>query len=269
MRFLAASLSLGLAAASLACGAQSAPTEPRGQVIPVAHLELEVVATYPHDGGAFTQGLLWHRGRLYESTGMYGRSSLREVELTTGRVLRRVDLDPGLFAEGLALAGDRLFQLTYQTEIGWIWHLDDFRKVGDLSYVGEGWGLTYDGNALIQSDGSASLTFRSSSDFSALRTVQVTRDGRPQFYLNELEYVNGEVWANIWLTDEIVRIDPSTGRVTGVVDASGLLSAGDRRNADVLNGIAYDTEHQLFLLTGKDWPKLFAVRFRPAASPAR
>lgn len=269
MRFLATSLTLGLAAAAGAFGAASAPLAAGGPSAPVARLELEVVATYPHDPGAFTQGLLWHRGRLYESTGMYGRSSLREVELATGRVTRRVDLDPGLFAEGLALAGDRLFQLTYQTEIGWIWHLDDFRKMGDLSYVGEGWGLTYDGKALVQSDGSATLSFRSSSDFSVLRTVQVTRDGRPQFYLNELEYVNGEIWANIWLTDEIVRIDPSTGRITGVVDASGLLSAGDRRNADVLNGIAYDADRQLFLVTGKDWPKLFAIRIRPAATATR
>ena len=227
---------------------------------------MDVVATYPHDPGAFTQGLLWHRGSLYESTGMYGTSSLREVELATGRVLRRVDLDPSLFAEGLALAGDRLVQLTYQSEIGWVWDLETFSRLSEFTYRGEGWGLTFDGTDLIESDGSSRLSFRSPADFSLRRELAVHRGGRPQFYLNELEWVNGEIWANVWQSDEILRIDPRTGEVTGSVDASQLLAPEERRHTDVLNGIAWDPERKLFLLTGKYWPKLFAVSIRSAPS---
>jgi len=239
-----------------------------GAAPPEVRLELEVVATYPHDPGAFTQGLLWHHGRLYESTGMYGTSSLREVELATGRVLRRQDLDSQQFGEGLALAGDQLFQLTYQTELGWVWDLASFARRRQFSYRGEGWGLTFDGSALIQSDGSSRLTFRSPADFSLLRELSVVRGGKPQFYLNELEWVNGELWANVWQSDEILRIDPQTGRVTGSVDASQLLTPEERRQTDVLNGIAWDAERGLFLLTGKYWPKLFAVAIRTPAPPA-
>ena len=228
-------------------------------------LTLEVVATYPHDPAAFTQGLLWHRGKLYESTGMYGTSSLREVELTSGRIARRLELAPDQFAEGLALAGGELFQLSYQGEHGWVWDVGTFTKVREFAYRGEGWGLTFDGSALIQSDGSSRLTFRSPADFSVLRELAVVRAGRPQFYLNELEWVNGEIWANVWQSDEILRIDPRTGLVTGSVDASQLLSPEERRRTDVLNGIAWDSERGLFLLTGKYWPKLFAVAIRSPA----
>lgn len=238
-----------------------------GSPPPETRLELEVAATYPHDPGAFTQGLLWHQGKLYESTGMYGRSSLREVEIVTGRVLRRVELAPDEFAEGLALAGDRLFQLTYQSEHGWAWDLATFGKVLDFTYAGEGWGLTYDGSHLIQSDGSSRLTFRSPADFSVQRELLVLRAGRALFYLNELEYVDGEIWANIWQSDEIVRIDARTGVVTGSLDASQLLTAEERRHTDVLNGIAWDPVRRLFLITGKDWPKLFAVKIRPMGAP--
>lgn len=266
MRLLAAALIVPTVAAVLACGSRDSAASGASAVTaaPEARLELEVVATYPHDPGAFTQGLLWHRGKLYESTGMYGRSSLREVEITTGRVLRRVDLDPEIFAEGLALAGDRLFQLSYQSEIGWIWDLATFKRLRDFAYPGEGWGLAYDGARLIQSDGSSRLTFRSPVDFSPLRELAVVRAGRPQFYLNELEWVDGEIWANVWQSDEILRIDPQSGQVTGALDASGLLSTEERRHTDVLNGIAWDPERRLFLITGKYWPKLFAVRIGPA-----
>ncbi len=232
---------------------------------PEVRLELEVVATYPHDPGAFTEGLLWHRGKLYESTGMYGSSSLREVELATGRVLRRQDLDPQQFGEGLALAGGELFQMTYQAEIGWVWDLASFTQLRGFRYRGEGWGLTFDGSQLIQSDGSSRLTFRSPADFSPLGELTVTRAGKPQFYLNELEWVKGEIWANVWQSDEILRIDPATGRVTGSVDAAQLLAPEERRRCDVLNGIAWDAERGLFLLTGKYWPKLFAVAIRTPA----
>ena len=232
---------------------------------PEIRLELEVVATYPHDSSAFTQGLLWHRGKLYESTGMYGQSSLREVELETGRVLRRQDLDPEQFGEGLALAGGQLFQLTYQSELGWVWDLASFARVRSFSYRGEGWGLTFDGSHFIQSDGSSRLTFRSPVDFSPQRELAVVRDGKPQFYLNELEWANEELWANVWQSDEMLRIDPRSGQVTGAVDASQLLTPDERRRADVLNGIAWDAERGLFLVTGKHWPKLFAVTIRSPA----
>lgn len=272
MRLSAAALIATTFAAAGAC--DSPASSPAGAVAaasaaPEVRLELEVVDTYPHDPGAFTQGLLWHRGKLYESTGMYGRSSLREVEMASGRVLRRVDLDPELFAEGLALAGDRLFQLSYQSEVGWVWDFATFKRLREFTYAGEGWGLTYDGSQLIQSDGSSRLTFRSPVDFSPQRELAVLRAGRPQFYLNELEWVDGEIWANIWQSDEIVRIDPQSGQVTGVLDASQLLTAEERRHTDVLNGIAWDAERKLFLITGKDWPKLFAVKIRPAAAAAR
>ncbi|MEO8195562.1 MAG: glutaminyl-peptide cyclotransferase [Thermoanaerobaculia bacterium] len=272
MRILAATLIATAFAVAGACGSPGSSAAGAAAAASAAsevRLELEVVATYPHDPGAFTQGLLWHRGKLYESTGMYGRSSLREVELATGRVLRRVDLDPAVFAEGLALAGDRLFQLSYQSEIGWIWDFTTFKRLGEFNYPGEGWGLTYDGSHLIQSDGGSRLTFRSPVDFSPQRELAVVRAGKLQFYLNELEWVNGEIWANVWQSDEILRIDPQTGQVTGSLDASQLLSAEERRHTDVLNGIAWDPERKLFLITGKDWPKLFAVKIRPASALAR
>ncbi|MDQ1348467.1 MAG: glutaminyl-peptide cyclotransferase [Acidobacteriota bacterium] len=274
MRFLAAALTGTLLVAAIACsasGPSAAGETPDGATAEAAaaaaevRLTLEVVATYPHDPAAFTQGLLWHRGKLYESTGMYGTSSLREVELTSGRIARRLELAPDQFAEGLALAGGELFQLSYQGEHGWVWDVGTFTKVREFAYRGEGWGLTFDGSALIQSDGSSRLTFRSPADFSVLRELAVVRAGRPQFYLNELEWVNGEIWANVWQSDEILRIDPRTGLVTGSVDASQLLSPEERRRTDVLNGIAWDSERRLFLLTGKYWPKLFAVAIRSPA----
>ncbi len=277
MRFLTAALIGTAIGAALACGPPGSSASdgaangaavgaaPAAAATSEVRLTLEVVATYPHDPAAFTQGLLWHRGRLYESTGMYGTSSLREVELATGRIVRRLDLAPDQFAEGLALAGGHLFQLSYQSEHGWVWDVETFTQVREFGYRGEGWGLTFDGSELIQSDGSARLTFRSPVDFSLLRELSVVRAGRPQFYLNELEWVNGEIWANVWQSDEILRIDPRTGVVTGSVDASQLLSPEERRRTDVLNGIAWDSERGLFLLTGKYWPKLFAVAIRSPA----
>lgn len=274
MRLLATALIAAAVSAVVACGSPGPSMEPSNKTAaaatagpPEVRLELAVVATYPHDPAAFTEGLLWHRGKLYESTGMYGSSSLREVELATGRVLRQQDLDPQLFGEGLALTGDGLFQLSYQTEVGWVWDLASFTRRRTFNYRGEGWGLTFDGTSLVQSDGSSRLTFRSPADFSPVRELAVTRAGKPQFYLNELEWVNGEIWANVWQSDEILRIDPRSGAVTGSFDATGLLSPEERRHTDVLNGIAWDADRSLFLITGKYWPKLFAVTIRTANSP--
>lgn len=258
MRFPGAALS-GLLLASPACAAPAANAPVAGAI---PRLELIVRAVHPHDPAAFTQGLLWHGGRLFESTGQFGASSLREVEIESGRVLRSVMLPPEEFGEGLALVGDRLVQLTWRNERARIWRLDDLSPAGEHAYRGEGWGLAFDGRSLVQSDGSSQLTFRSPVDFAVERRLQVLRGDRAQFYLNELEWAEGALWANIWLADEILRIDPATGQVTGWVDASSLLAPSERRGADVLNGIAFDPRRKVFYLTGKYWPKLFEVELR-------
>ncbi len=223
----------------------------------------EVLATYPHDPEAFTQGLLLEDGHFYESTGIYGESSLREVVPETGEVLREVELSPDLFAEGLTLVGDRLIQLTWQAGVALVYNADTFEQTDTFSYEGEGWGLCFDGDELVMSDGSATLTRRDPGTFALLGTVVVRQDGEPVEMLNELECVDGSVYANIWQTDTIVQI-AEDGRVTQEIDASSLLTGAERAqlSADaVLNGIAYDAEAETFYLTGKLWPKLFAVRF--------
>jgi glutamine cyclotransferase len=231
-----------------------------------ASLRTEVLASYPHDSTAFTQGLLLHDGSLYESTGLNGRSSLRQVELTTGKVLRRVDLPANLFGEGLALVGERLFQLTWRDGIALVYDLASFAEKGRFTYSGEGWGLCFDGAQLIQSDGSQRLIFRDPATFAITRQIAVTQQGQPVMQLNELECVGDKVYANIWMTDRIVEISKMNGSVTAVIDAGDLLSAADRRglaSEAILNGIAYDPADGTFLLTGKLWPKLFRVRFVP------
>lgn len=228
---------------------------------PAERLRVEVVQTYPHDRTAFTQGLVLAGGRLLESTGLVGQSTLREVEMTTGRVIRKIDIPRPIFAEGLALVGDELIQLTWQNERAIRYDARTFAVRGEFSYRGEGWGLCYDGRQLVMSNGSADLTLRRPTDFAVTRTVTVTMDGGPLSALNELECVGGAVYANVWMRDLIVRIDPATGRVTARIDVTPLLSPVERQNVDVLNGIAYDAASQTFLITGKLWPKLFRVRF--------
>jgi glutaminyl-peptide cyclotransferase len=231
------------------------------QRAPVERLRVEIVRTYPHDRGAFTQGLVLHEGKLLESTGLVGKSSLREVELETGRVIRRIDVAPPVFAEGLALVGDELVQLSWQSGVALRYDLRTFARRGDFTYRGEGWGLCHDGKTLVMSDGSANLTVRRPSDFGVVRTIMVTLDGKPLPNLNELECADGAVYANVWMRDLIVRIDPSSGRVTQRIDVPALLSPLEREGVDVLNGIAYDAATKTFLITGKLWPKLFRVRF--------
>jgi len=221
--------------------------------------EIRIVAVHPHDPAAFTQGLVWHDGRLYESLGGYGRSSVREVDLESGRVLRESRLPASEFGEGLALAGDRWIQLTWRESTAHLWRRDDLVAAGSMSYEGEGWGLTTDGDRLVMSDGSSALVFRSSESFAPLSTLRVTRAGRPEAYLNELEWAAGSIYANIWQSDEIVRIDPASGEVRAVFDAGGLLTAEERQSTDVLNGIAWNPGTGRFYLTGKLWPKLFEV----------
>jgi glutaminyl-peptide cyclotransferase len=230
----------------------------------VLRLRARVLAVHPHDPGAYTQGLLWNEGVVLESTGLYGASSLRRWDLESGEIYDRVALPAELFGEGLALAGDRLVQLTWREGRARVYDLASFKLRGELSYGGEGWGLCYDGRRLVMSDGSARLTFRDPATFTRLGEVSVTLEGRPLPSLNELECRPEGVYANLYERDEIARIDPESGRVTALIDASGLLVGADRAGAEVLNGIAYRPETDTFLLTGKRWPKLFEVVWVPA-----
>jgi glutamine cyclotransferase len=219
-----------------------------------------IVNAYPHDPDAFTQGLLYHDGRLYEGTGLHGASSLRKVELNTGKVLKRQDLPEKYFGEGIAFCGNRLIQLTYQSRIGFIYDLD-LRQVGSFNYPTEGWGLTCDGENLILSDGTATLRWLDAKTFRMVKQITVTDQGRPVGHLNELEFVKGEIFANIWPTDTIARISPDTGKVTGWIDLGGLLQQFyPATPVDVLNGIAYDAQGDRLFVTGKLWPKLFEVK---------
>ena len=230
-------------------------------------LRIDVLAIHPHDPQAYTQGLVWHGGELYESDGLYGRSSLRRVDPATGAVKRKVDHEPRIFAEGLALVGERLIQLTWREGLAPVYDRATFKRLAEFHYDGEGWGLCYDGRRLVMSDGSDRLFFRDPRTFVGVGSVAVTRDGVPVPQLNELECVGGAVWANVWQTDDILRIDPASGRVTGVAEATGLLTPEDRAaGAEVLNGIAYDPKTGRFWITGKLWPKMFEVRFAPAGA---
>jgi glutaminyl-peptide cyclotransferase len=224
---------------------------------------VEVLERRPHDPAAFTQGLEVAGGELYESTGLPGRSSLRATDPLTGEVRRSVALAAPLFGEGLTVVADRIWQLTWQDGIAIEWDAGTFAERRRVRYDGEGWGLCYDGERLVMSDGTSRLTFRDASTFAPVGQVTVRRDGAEQTQLNELECRGGTVWANVWRSDELVGIDPRTGRVTAVVDGAGLLPAEHRAGADVLNGIAAVPGTDEFLLTGKLWPFVFRVRFVP------
>ncbi len=219
--------------------------------------------TYPHDPKAYTQGLVYQDGFLYESTGLHGQSSLRKVNLETGAVIKEVDLAPRFFGEGLALYKDRMFQLTWQSKIGFIYDLDSFNRVGDFSYQGEGWGLTHDGSSLIMSDGTDKLRYLDPETQKTRRDLKVRNGEQPQTNLNELEFIKGQIYANVYQTDRIARIDPDSGRVASWIDLSGLLKPEDRKKSvDVLNGIAYDAGGDRIFVTGKLWPKLFEIRVK-------
>lgn len=217
-----------------------------------------VVSTYPHDDGAFTQGLVYSGGELFESTGLYEESSLRRVTLQTGAVQQAVWLADEFFAEGLALWGDRLLQLTWRENTCFIWDAVTFAADGSFPYSGEGWGLTHDGRRLIMSDGSATLSFRDPDTFVELGSVEVTDDGGPVTLLNELEWIRGEVFANKFTTDLIARIDPGTGEVIAWIDLTGLLDPVPP-GANVLNGIAWDDDGERLFVTGKWWPYLYEI----------
>jgi glutamine cyclotransferase len=254
-----------------ACGKSVADKSPSALSIPVSgsasstpvKYGYEVIATWPHDPKAFTQGLVFRNGDFLESTGLNGQSSLRDVDLKTGRVLKQVSVPSQFFAEGLAVMGDQAFQLTWQSGKGFVYDVDTFRLEKEFAYDGEGWGLATDGRWLILSDGTSRIRFLDPATFRVVRTIEVTEEGKPVERLNELEWINGEIFSNVWQTNEVMRIDPDSGRVRGVIDFSGLLDPQDRGpETDVLNGIAYDAATDRLFITGKRWPKIFEVRLK-------
>ncbi|HVZ83179.1 MAG TPA: glutaminyl-peptide cyclotransferase [Terracidiphilus sp.] len=229
-----------------------------------------VVHVYPHDRQAFTQGLVYLDGRLYESTGLAGQSTLRSEDLDTGRILQFYSVPDKYFAEGLTNWGSTLIQLTWQAHIAFVYDRATFRFIRTFHYDGEGWGLTQDGRNLILSDGTANLRFFDPATFRELRHITVKDHGKPVAQLNELEYIHGQIYANIWHSDRIARISPSTGQVLGWIDLTGLLPASERSNAEaVLNGIAYDAAHDRLFVTGKLWPSIFEIKVVPEAEPVR
>jgi len=242
------------ALAACACG-------PATQAGSVPEYTYHIVHTFPHDPLAFTQGLVYLDGFLYEGTGLEEQSSIRKVKLETGEVLQKRDLPGEYFGEGIVIWKDRLLQLTWKAEKGFIYDLATFTPKGEFHYPGEGWGLTTDGKRIIMSDGTAELRFWDPETLQEIGRITVTDDGRPVSELNELEWVKGEVYANVWQTERIARIDPKTGKVVGWIDCHGLLTPADRTElTDVLNGIAYDAKGDRLFVTGKRWPKLFEIK---------
>lgn len=224
-----------------------------------------IKASYPHDPQAFTQGLFFKDGFLWESTGQYGASSVRKVELATGKVLQKRDLPPQVFGEGIAPSGDSIVGITWMNQTGFTMDQGSFAIKGTFNYSGEGWGLTSDGERLYMSDGTPDIRVLDPKNFGEQRRIHVTADGQPLHQINELEWVNGEIYANVWQTDRIARIDPFSGRVLGWIDLSGLSAvAKPDKNADnVLNGIAYDHQAHRLFVTGKRWPRLFEIELKP------
>lgn len=219
----------------------------------------KMVAAYPHDPAAFTQGLAIEAGQLYEGTGQYGASTIRRVDLASGRPEKQRSLGPRYFGEGIAILNGLLYQLTWQNGVVVVYDLDTFEVVRTMEYAGEGWGLTHDGNELIMSDGSATIRFRDPQSFAITREIVVVHEGTPLTRLNELEYVEGEIWANIWYDDRIARISPADGRVLGFIDLAQLYPQSARGSEAVLNGIAYDAAAKRLFVTGKNWPQLYEI----------
>lgn len=252
-----------LAVAGLALLLAGSPSRPGATAHPARQLAYDVVGSYPHDPNAFLQGLLWYDGGFYESTGLEGRSSLRRVEFPSGKVLKSISIAPEFFCEGLALVDNRLIQLTWQSHRGFVYDRESFHKVGEFKYDTEGWGLTYDGTNLVMSDGSSQLAILDPKTFQTLRRLPVTFNGAPLTNLNELEFIEGEIWANVWKTDQIVCINPVTGQVDEFLDLTSILPASERTGReDVMNGIAYDPQTKRIFVSGKWWSKLFEIRVR-------
>jgi len=226
----------------------------------VRNYRLDVVTEYPHDTTSYTQGLFFHDGQMYETTGLRGKSTLRKVDLVSGQPLKRLDFDKKYFLEGSVIFKDRLYILTWDSKVAFVYGADSLDYRSSWSYPREGWGLTTDGKQLIASDGSSTLFFMD-ENFALKRRVYVKIEGRPVRWLNELEYIDGKIWANVYTTDEIVIINPKDGRVEGVIDCRGLLPRRlHSSQTDVLNGIAYDHDTGKIYLTGKNWPRLYEIR---------
>jgi glutamine cyclotransferase len=219
-----------------------------------------VVHAYPHDPKAFTEGLFYQDGALYESTGLEGHSDIRKVELATGRVLRSHPIDAKYFGEGIVAWNGRLMELTWRSQIGFVYDEASFKPLSSFRYAGEGWALTRDDHRLIMSDGTPDIRFLDPETLQETGRIHVTYEGRLVKNINELEWVKGEIYANIWQTDLIARIDPESGRIVSWIDLKGLLPASEQRGVDVLNGIAYDAEHDRLFVTGKLWPKLYEIK---------
>jgi glutaminyl-peptide cyclotransferase len=261
IRAAGALLAAGLGLGTLRRGADPA-AEATPEVIPA--YTYTVIKTWPHDRGAFTEGLLYDHGLLIESTGLNGSSTLRKVDLATGQVRQEVKLADQYFGEGAAVLDGKIFQLTWRNHRGFVYDLPSMKLERDFSYSGEGWGLTTDGRSLIMSDGTNRIRFLDPATFQVTRTIDVLAHGQPLTMLNELEYIKGELYANIWQTEFIVRIDPATGKLLGSINFVGLYPPADNTHDNsVMNGIAYDAATDRLFVTGKNWPTLFEVKVIP------
>ena len=256
--------------AAAACSPSTGPATTKITTPPATPAySYEVVATYPHDPAAFTQGLLIQDGQLWESTGQEGTSWVRKVDLTTGAVQQQADIDPQYFGEGMVVWDDRIITLTWRHQKGFILDKETLAKEGEWTYQGEGWGLTRDDKQIYMSDGTHQIRKLDPNTLQETGRIDVTMNGQPVAKLNELEFVKGEIWANVFETDRIVRIDPATGKVTGVLLLKNLLTPAERQKTDVLNGIAWDQASDKIYVTGKLWPKLFEIKVKdPSASTA-
>jgi len=240
-------------------GAQTAKQAPAAAPV----YGYKVVRTYPHDRGSFTEGFFVVDGQFWEGTGLEGRSYIRRTDIESGRVLQQYNIPSQYFGEGIIIFGDQLFELTYKHGVAFVYDKKTFKQLKTFKYSGEGWALTTDGKNLIFDDGSSSLKFLDPATFKEVRRITVTDAGKPVDQLNELEYIKGEIWANIWQENKIARIDPKTGKVNSWIDMRGLLSVMESVGTDVLNGIAYDAKTDRIFVTGKFWPKVFEITVGP------
>lgn len=264
-------LALVLSLTTPACAQQPAPASAdsgnnaaqAAEPAPVNY-SYRVVHTYPHDRNAFTQGLFYLNGKFYESTGQVGQSTIRLVNIEDGRVLQSVPIPPGLFGEGIVNFGNEIVSITWQGGNGYRWDLATLRRTGEWHYSGEGWGLTQNGTDIVMSDGTSAIRFLDPVTLNERRRITVTMQGNELTQLNELEWVNGEIYANIWQTPRIARIDPNTGRVTGIIDLTGIANENTTSSDAVLNGIAYDAQGDRLFVTGKLWPHLYEIDLVPA-----
>ena len=257
LAFLAALLGLGQAPAAAPAPAADAPVT----------YGYRVVNTYPHDPQAFTEGLFFLNGELFESTGLVGQSTIRRVRLRDGVVLQSVSVPPGKFGEGIVNWGSQIISLTWQGGVGYRWDRARLRRLGEFHYSGEGWALTRNNSEIFMSDGSAQLRVLDPNNLAVRRRINVTVRGRPLNMLNELEWIDGQIFANVWMTGTIVRIDPASGRVTGVIDLSQLAAENGGSEDNVLNGIAWDAAGRRLFVTGKNWPHLYEIALTPIAAP--